>query len=439
MTVKTSRVGSNEVLIVGTAHISKKSREEVKDTILENRPDIIGVELDEGRYSNIMDKDSWKNKDIYKIIREGKSHMFLANVMLSNYQKRLGEELGTTPGAEMMEAIELAGESSELALLDRDINITFKRAWKNMSLREKLKILYSIMFSFLEEGEEINEEMIEKIKEEDMLNSMLEELSGEIPNIKSTLIDERDAYIAGKIKEVLKGKDNKKMVAVVGAGHMNGIVSGLERDIDTRSLETIPPGRSYLKIVMWAVPLLRIPPCMGILRPRKRCDPYDAQEMVPDQRHPFRNRRHMRTGTSDLGSRLLPRCTVHIPESHRGRGLVRWAFRSLPEKAQGKGLRGTKQHQFHLGPVEEQDHKNAPGGGIRQSWVHNRHCDSVSIPGLVDIIIFSPSAPVWPSVRPVCFLQRPLPSWAWRRLFSLTLFGILSVREVPRPSLSRSC
>ncbi|HPR41505.1 MAG TPA: TraB/GumN family protein [Candidatus Methanofastidiosa archaeon] len=256
MTVKTSRVGSNEVLIVGTAHISKKSREEVKDTILENRPDIIGVELDEGRYSNIMDKDSWKNKDIYKIIREGKSHMFLANVMLSNYQKRLGEELGTTPGAEMMEAIELAGESSELALLDRDINITFKRAWKNMSLREKLKILYSIMFSFLEEGEEINEEMIEKIKEEDMLNSMLEELSGEIPNIKSTLIDERDAYIAGKIKEVLKGKDNKKMVAVVGAGHMNGIVSGLERDIDTRSLETIPPGRSYLKIVMWAVPLL---------------------------------------------------------------------------------------------------------------------------------------------------------------------------------------
>jgi len=258
MSVKTSKVGSNEVIIVGTAHISKKSQDEVRETILEKKPDIIGVELDKGRYDNIIDKDAWKNKDIYKIIREGKSHMFLASVLLSNFQKRLGEELGTTPGAEMLEAIELAGESSELALLDRDINITFKRAWKNMSWKEKLKILYSILFSFLEEGEEINEEMIEKIKEEDMLTSMLEELSEEIPNVKGTLIDERDAYIAGKIKETLRGKEDKRMVAVVGAGHMKGIVSNLDKDVKIDDLESITKGRSYLKVIMWAVPLVFI-------------------------------------------------------------------------------------------------------------------------------------------------------------------------------------
>ncbi|MBN1785643.1 MAG: TraB/GumN family protein [Candidatus Methanofastidiosa archaeon] len=258
MAKKKVDLGSNELIIVGTAHISKKSRDEVRETIEDFGPDIIGVELDKGRYENIVDKDAWKNKDIYKVIKEGKSHMFLASVMLSNFQKRLGEELGTTPGAEMIEAINLAGEEKEIALLDRDINITFNRAWKNMSLKEKLKILYSIMFSFLEDGEKVDEEMIEKIKEEDMLTSMLEELAEEIPNVKGTLIDERDAYIAGRIKETLNGKEGKRMVAVVGAGHMSGIVSNLERHVDIRELESVPKKRSYLKYAMWGIPLLFI-------------------------------------------------------------------------------------------------------------------------------------------------------------------------------------
>jgi len=256
MTVRKVKTGSNEIILVGTAHVSKKSQEEVRKTIEETEPDIIGVELDKARYQNITDKETWKNMDIYKIIREGKSHMFLASVLLSNFQKRMGEELGTTPGAEMVEAINLAGDDTEIALLDRDINITFNRAWKNMSLKEKLKILYSILFSFLEDGEEINDELIEKIKEEDMLTSMLEELSREIPNIKSTLIDERDAYIATKIKHVLEGKEDKKIVAVVGAGHMNGIIENLDRDVQIGRLEEIPKKRSYLKMIMWGVPIL---------------------------------------------------------------------------------------------------------------------------------------------------------------------------------------
>jgi len=257
MVLKRVTVGANELILVGTAHVSKKSKEEVKATLEQERPDIVGVELDKGRFDTVTNDKAWKEMDIYKIIRQGKSHMFIANILLSNFQRKLGDELGTRPGAEMIQAINDAGDAT-IELLDRDINITFKRAWMKMSLREKLKILYSILFSFLEENDGIDAEMIEKIQEEDMLSSMLKELSKEIPNIKGVLIDERDVYIAGKIKNALEGSEKKKMVAVVGAGHMQGIIANLDKQPDLQMLEAIPQKTNWMKVAAWIVPAIFI-------------------------------------------------------------------------------------------------------------------------------------------------------------------------------------
>ncbi|MHC1597985.1 MAG: TraB/GumN family protein [Candidatus Methanofastidiosia archaeon] len=257
MVLKRVTVGANELILVGTAHVSKKSKEEVKATLEQERPDIVGVELDKGRFDTVTNDKAWKEMDIYKIIRQGKSHMFIANILLSNFQRKLGDELGTRPGAEMIQAINDAGDAT-IELLDRDINITFKRAWMKMSLREKLKILYSILFSFLEENDGIDAEMIEKIQEEDMLSSMLKELSREIPNIKGVLIDERDVYIAGKIKNALEGSEKKKMVAVVGAGHMQGIIANLDKQPDLQMLEAIPQKTNWMKVAAWIVPAIFI-------------------------------------------------------------------------------------------------------------------------------------------------------------------------------------
>jgi pheromone shutdown-related protein TraB len=255
MAVKRVEVDGNTVVLVGTAHVSERSRELVRETIEEESPDIVGVELDKGRRETLMNEPQWKDTNVYDIIRSGRAPMFLASLLLTNFQKRMGEELGTKPGAEMLEAMEHAGDAS-VELLDRDINITFKRAWQRMTLKEKLKILYSVLFSFLEEGEAIDEEVLEKLQEEDALNAMLEELAQEIPSVKEVLIDERDAYIAAKIQHALSERTGATMVAVVGAGHINGIVSHLPTPVEAAPLERVESSRSWFKAIAWGVPVL---------------------------------------------------------------------------------------------------------------------------------------------------------------------------------------
>ena len=247
-------VSGNDVVLIGTAHVSPESAREVRDTILERSPDIVGIELDEARYETITNERQWQETDIYRVIREGRTHLFLASILLSNFQRRLGDEFGSRPGAEMLAAVDTAGEA-RIALLDRSINTTFKRAWNIMSLREKLKILSSVLFSFLGEDEEITAQDLEKLKEDDMLTAMLDELATEIPNVKGVFIDERDRYLAARIQEELSGQEGRCMVAVVGAGHLNGIVQALGDTIDKAALDTVPAGRPWMRIVGWGVPL----------------------------------------------------------------------------------------------------------------------------------------------------------------------------------------
>ncbi|RLG00089.1 TraB family protein, partial [Thermococci archaeon] len=248
---------NEKIILIGTSHISEESVNLVKNTIIKENPDCVGVELCEQRFNSLKNKKAWKNMSIPKVIREGKTYLLLTNIILANYQRKLGEEFGVAPGTEMMKAIELAETlNKEIVLLDRDIQTTFRRSWSYMSLKEKLKFIFYIFSGFFEE---VDEEMIENLKNKDLLNEALNELSEEIPNIKKTLIDERNEYIALKILE--KYREGKKIVAVIGAGHLEGVKKIIEESLikdifipeHKKELEIVPKKRNKLKIIAYAV------------------------------------------------------------------------------------------------------------------------------------------------------------------------------------------
>lgn len=252
-------VNGKEIFLIGTAHVSKESVKLVKETIEKENPDMVAVELCEQRYHAIANQKKWDETEISKVIQSGKTYLFLMQLLLTNFQRKIGDELGIKPGAEMLQALEIAKEKDiPVALVDRDIKITLKRAFNKMSLTEKFKMLYELIFSIFEK-EEINEELIEKLKEKDVLTEMMEDLGREIPSIKEVLVDERDLYIADKISEL----DAKKVVAVVGAGHVLGIKGLLESknfsksniDKELVELEKVPESRSILRYVNYIFPL----------------------------------------------------------------------------------------------------------------------------------------------------------------------------------------
>jgi pheromone shutdown-related protein TraB len=191
---------------------------------------------------------------ITKIIKEGKTYLFLANLMLSIFQKRIGQSLKIKPGAEMIQAIKSGKElSAKIVLLDRDIQVTLKRAWKKMRFMEKCKLMWGLIPGLLQ-PEKINEEIIEQLKEKDMMTQMMEELGREIPSVKKVLIDERDIYIANKILEA----PGKKIVAVVGAGHVEGIKKHLKKKENIIPLEKISKGSQWIKYVGYSIPIIFI-------------------------------------------------------------------------------------------------------------------------------------------------------------------------------------
>ena len=240
-------IDGREIVLVGTVHVSPESVQEVKETIQRENPDTVGVELCERRYEILTKKKQWEEQEIINIIREGKTYLFLANLLLSRFQRKVGEELGSEPGAEMVKAVEIAKEHNiPVALLDRDISITLKRAWKSMSISEKLKLIYALIAGFFVDTEEV----VEELKDLDVITELMEELAEQAPGAKKALIDERDQYIASKILE-----SEGNMVAVVGAGHVDGLKKLLQhKSVSREGLETMPSGRNWVKYIGYAVP-----------------------------------------------------------------------------------------------------------------------------------------------------------------------------------------
>jgi len=243
-----------KILLIGTAHISQSSVDEVNTVINQVQPDTVCIELCSSRYQAMLAKDQWKNMDIFKVIREGKSFLLFANLIMTAFQKRLGSKLGVKPGAEMFEAANVAEKlNSELVLADRDVKITFQRTWLGMPFWGKMKVLGQLLASLFIR-EEISKEEIEKLKESDALSEAVKMLAEQSPEMKRILIDERDQYMAEKIRQSM----GKLIVAVVGAGHVKGLTAELENKHNLAELESVPPTGKAVAWLKWGIPALII-------------------------------------------------------------------------------------------------------------------------------------------------------------------------------------
>jgi pheromone shutdown-related protein TraB len=248
------RIEDREVILLGTAHVSRDSAVLVEKTIEAEKPDTVCVELCQSRYQSIRQKSRWQETDIVKVIREKKAFLLLSNLMLASFQKRIADKFGIKPGQEMISAIEAAEKfGAEISLADRDIRVTLSRTWRAMGFWGKLKLLFQLMLSFGEVSD-ISEADIEKMKQQDMLESLLAEVGKSQPVLKNILIDERDEYLAHKIKTA----PGQKIVAVVGAGHVPGIKQYWNRNIDIHPLEVLPPKGKVGMILKWVIPAVII-------------------------------------------------------------------------------------------------------------------------------------------------------------------------------------
>jgi pheromone shutdown-related protein TraB len=241
-----------EYILIGTAHVSKKSAELVKEVIDTEKPDSVCVELDQQRYQSISEGNKWKEMDIFKVIKEKKASLLLMNLAISSFQKRMAKQLGVQAGQEMIQGIESAKENgAKLVLADRNIQVTFSRIWGNLGIKGKALLLSQIVYGIFS-NESISEEELEKMKSQDMLDSMLQEFTDSFPRLKKPLIDERDQYLAQKIKEA----PGEKVVAVLGAAHVPGIKEEIKKDHDLQSLTKLPPKSKAPKIIGWSIPIL---------------------------------------------------------------------------------------------------------------------------------------------------------------------------------------
>ena len=243
-----------KILLIGTAHISQSSVDEVNSVINQVNPDTVCIELCSSRYQAMLAKDQWKNMDIFKVIREGKSFLLFANLIMTAFQKRLGSKIGVKPGSEMFEAANVAEKlGSELVLADRDVKITLQRTWRGMGFWGKMKVLGQLLTSLFIR-EEISKEEIEKLKESDALSEAMKMLAEQSPEMKRILIDERDQYMAEKIRQSM----GKLVVAVVGAGHVKGLTAELKNIHNLAELESVPPTGKATTWLKWGIPALII-------------------------------------------------------------------------------------------------------------------------------------------------------------------------------------
>jgi pheromone shutdown-related protein TraB len=239
-----------KVILVGTAHVSKDSVDLVKSVITEVKPDTVCVELCESRAQSIRQKQRWQEMDIIKVIKEKKAFLLLSNLMLASFQKRIADRLEVAPGQEMIEAMKSADAvGASVCLADRDIRTTLSRTWRSMGLWGKTKLIFQLILS-LGEVDEISEADVEKMKQQDMLASILDEVGKSMPQVRTTLIDERDRYLTEKIRSA----PGQTIVAVVGAGHVPGIKTYWNQPIDLATLNAMPPKSATTGFLKWFIP-----------------------------------------------------------------------------------------------------------------------------------------------------------------------------------------
>lgn len=236
-----------ELILVGVAHVSRESAELAEAVIAAERPDAVCVELCKSRYEAIKQRDKWQEMNIVKVIREKRTSVLLFQLLLASFQKKIAEKFGITPGEEMIRAVAKAEEvGAEVVLADREIRVTLLRAWRKMGFWTKIRVLPEMIVSLFY-TEDITEEEIEKLKQQDVLEVALQTFGEKLPSLKTTLIDERDEYLSHTISHAA----GKKIVAIVGAGHIPGIKTHIGHIVDMEALNQIPPPGLWTRYAGW--------------------------------------------------------------------------------------------------------------------------------------------------------------------------------------------
>ncbi|MBN8768790.1 MAG: TraB/GumN family protein [Stenotrophomonas nitritireducens] len=250
--------------LLGTAHVSAASVQAVEQAIGSGQYDAVAVELDPQRLQALTNPDALAQLDLIEVIRKNRIALFAANLALAAYQRRLAEQLGIEPGAELKRAVTLAQEHGlPVHLIDRDVGLTFRRASQRLGFFGKLKLVAGLgagLFS----SEDVGEDEIEKLKQGDMLESSFGEFASESPELYESIIGERDRYMATRLREE-RSDGQRNVLAVVGAGHLAGLARYLETDTEApdllrQELESVPKKRNipWITLTILAVVLAGI-------------------------------------------------------------------------------------------------------------------------------------------------------------------------------------
>jgi pheromone shutdown-related protein TraB len=258
--------------LLGTAHVSRASAEAVARLIENGGYDAVAVELCAPRYQTLTERDAWRNMDLFAVIREGKAGMMMASLALSAYQRRIAEQFGIEPGAEMKAAIEGAGKCDmPIQLIDRDIGITLRRASRSLSWWQRWVMFNGLVMSMFSR-QEVSEEDIERLKQGDLLTETFSEFSENAPQLYEALINERDRYMAARLRQENERRQGaqrqaddrapRRVLAVLGAGHLEGTAEALESNDDPAdtvdALTTMPPPSKFIKALPWLIAALVI-------------------------------------------------------------------------------------------------------------------------------------------------------------------------------------
>lgn len=254
--VHTVTLGERTFILVGTAHISQESVNLVQQVIDQEKPDCVCIELDDKRYQALTQNKKWEELDLKTIVKNKQLSTLLVQLLMASYQKRLGGKLGVKPGTELLMAANTAKKLQiPISLCDRDVRITLRRAWKSTSFWKKGYLFTSLLASVFDKTE-VSEEKLQELKQKDVLTELMDELGSALPDLKRVLIDERDIYLNEKIKS----SPGKRIVAIVGAGHVHGMIASFATDNKSKleEITSIPPVSKGYKIIGWLIPALII-------------------------------------------------------------------------------------------------------------------------------------------------------------------------------------
>lgn len=252
------QIGEGKITLLGTAHVSRASADKVRELLHTGEYDAVAVELCPSRYNAIIDPDTLANMDLFKVLQEGKGTMVIANLALGAYQQRLAEQFGIEPGEEQRAAVKYALDNqSPVLLIDREIGVTLKRVASNVPWWQRLNLFAGLLISMISK-DDVDEAEVERLKEGDILETTFAEFAEDRKDLYLPLIDERDRYMAARLVDDMQAEGHKNILAVVGAGHMQGIKSYLQQGIDNpkqmvSELDSLPAPKKWPKFIPWII------------------------------------------------------------------------------------------------------------------------------------------------------------------------------------------